>query len=132
MAELFFAEWSDGSTVHFTKRGVQQIMLSAGYQKDVEASLKHFRVDKFFTDILGQTNTRAEGKVVRGKEWFAQSGLIPDCAILVGDTNHDWEVAEALGVDCLLLTNGHQDMERLAALQPRKINELCEVLELFT
>ena len=114
------------------KRGVQQIMLSAGYQKDVEASLKHFRIDKFFTDILGQTNTRAEGKVVRGKEWFAQSGLIPDRAILVGDTNHDWEVAEALGVDCLLLTNGHQDMERLAALQPPKINELCEVLELFT
>ena len=48
--------------------------------KDVEASLKHFRIDKFFTDILGQTNTRAEGKVVRGKEWLAQSGLIPDRA----------------------------------------------------
>ena len=52
--------------------------------------------------------------------------------ILVGDTNHDWEVAEALGVDCLLLTNGHQDMGTLSSFAAPKINELCEVLELFT
>ena len=111
--------------------GVRQTMLSAGHQEDLEASLRHFGIDVFFTDILGQDNTRAEGKVVRGQEWFAREGLLAEQAVLVGDTNHDWEVAEALGVGCLLFTNGHQDNERLAGFQPRKIDDLREVLGLF-
>lgn len=33
--------------------------------------------------------------------------------ILIGDTNHDHDVAEELGIDCVLLTGGHQSEERL-------------------
>ena len=112
-------------------RGVRQSMLSAGHQEDLESSLRHFGIDGFFSDILGQDNTRAEGKVARGREWFAAEGLVPGEAVLVGDTNHDWEVAEALDVGCLLFTNGHQDSERLGGYRPRKITGLREVLELF-
>jgi phosphoglycolate phosphatase len=33
--------------------------------------------------------------------------------ILVGDTRHDYEVAQALGIGCVLVEGGHQSRERL-------------------
>jgi phosphoglycolate phosphatase len=35
---------------------------------------------------------------------------------LIGDTDHDLEVGLALGVDVILLSDGHQSPERLSAL----------------
>jgi phosphoglycolate phosphatase len=32
---------------------------------------------------------------------------------MVGDTLHDVEVAEALGISCVLIAQGHQSRERL-------------------
>ena len=33
--------------------------------------------------------------------------------VLIGDTLHDAEVAEAIGVDCVLVAHGHQSKQRL-------------------
>ena len=34
---------------------------------------------------------------------------------LVGDTEHDYEVARAMHADCILIANGHQSKARLQA-----------------
>jgi len=33
--------------------------------------------------------------------------------LLVGDTDHDFETAAAIGSDCVLIANGHQSREKL-------------------
>ena len=33
--------------------------------------------------------------------------------LLIGDTTHDFEVARELEIDCILVSHGHQDKERL-------------------
>jgi len=42
---------------------------------------------------------------------MTRKGIID--ALLIGDTVHDYEVAKALGVDCVLIPNGHQSREKL-------------------
>ena len=38
----------------------------------------------------------------------------PDAVpLMIGDTDHDAEVAAAMGVDCVLLSCGHQSREKL-------------------
>ena len=39
--------------------------------------------------------------------------LDPKQTLMVGDTSHDAEVARELGVDCVLIAQGHQAIERL-------------------
>ena len=43
----------------------------------------------------------AGGKIAQGQTWFKQSGLAQEHVVLIGDTDHDFEVAQALGVDCI-------------------------------
>ena len=109
--------------------GVEQVMLSASHQEHLEENLRFFGIKGFFTSILGQDNTRAEGKAARGGRWFSDQAIEPSQILLIGDTNHDFEVAEVLGAGCLLYANGHQDEVQLRSLPPLKIRHLSEVLE---
>jgi phosphoglycolate phosphatase len=36
--------------------------------------------------------------------------------MVVGDTEHDYEVARAMDADCILIANGHQSKARLQPL----------------
>jgi len=110
------------------ERGLEQVMLSASHQHDLETSINFFGIDSFFSAIMGQDNTQAKGKVERGRNWFSDQDILPDQVLLVGDTNHDFEVATALGARCLLYAQGHQDQAQLRALPPQKIWHLNEVL----
>ncbi|MBT3471079.1 MAG: HAD family hydrolase [Opitutae bacterium] len=111
------------------ERGLEQVMLSASHQHDLEASLYFYGIEQFFSAIMGQNNTQAEGKVQCGRNWFADQEILPEQVLLVGDTNHDFEVATALGARCLLYAQGHQNEDRLGELPPKKIWHLKEVLD---
>ncbi|WP_081804819.1 HAD hydrolase-like protein [Draconibacterium orientale] len=43
---------------------------------------------------------------------------------MIGDTNHDFEVAQQLELDCILVADGHQSKERLEATGAKVIDEL--------
>jgi phosphoglycolate phosphatase len=47
--------------------------------------------------------------------------------LLIGDTLHDLEVAEAMGVDCALVPSGHQHIDRLREGGGRVVESLSEV-----
>ncbi len=46
---------------------------------------------------------------------------------MVGDTQHDAEVAAALGTGCVLYTGGHQSRKRLEAVCPHVIDDLAQL-----
>lgn len=96
-------------------KGLRQIMLSA-HQKDMLIHLmREFGVSSYFETILGLDDFDAQSKLEVGRAWLAQSGIKPQSALLIGDTLHDHEVAQALGLPCVLLAQGHQSRERLLA-----------------
>lgn len=93
--------------------GIQQSILSAAKQAHLEQWLPHFGIAHHFENICGIDNHYAAGKIERGQQLVKLLGHPPCEAILIGDTDHDLEVGEALGVDVLLVADGHQSPERL-------------------
>jgi len=70
-------------------------------------------------------------KVQVGKSWLAQSGIAPSSCVMIGDTDHDAEVAKALGTKCVLYTGGHQSRRRLEAVCPNVIDDLAQLPDLL-
>jgi len=94
--------------------GVRQSILSSFEQSRIEGWLGRFGIASFFDAVLGADDLRSEGKIHRARSWAEAIGLDRVRTVLVGDTVHDWEAAEALGVRCVLVSYGHQRREDLA------------------
>jgi len=93
--------------------GMHQIVLSASELGNLLTQMRPFDVDAFFDEILGIQDIFAAGKIDLGKAYVQRAK--PEKAVLIGDTVHDKEVADALGIDCVLVARGHQSKEALRA-----------------
>ena len=51
--------------------------------------------------------------------------------LLVGDTIHDYEVAKEINSDCILMSHGHQDEERLLKLGIPVVKNFIELNNLL-
>jgi phosphoglycolate phosphatase len=96
--------------------GVSQSILSAGHEDSLKHHLHHFGIAPFFEHVYGLSDHHARGKVERGKELLSAAGYAQQSTLLIGDTDHDLEVGKQLGIDVLLLADGHQSFERLSKL----------------
>jgi phosphoglycolate phosphatase len=98
---------------HFKDLGFRQFVLSAMEQSMLLKTLKHNKILHFFEAVAGLDNHYAVSKVERGILFIQQHHIEKNDATLIGDTTHDFEVAGNLGIDCILIANGHQSEERL-------------------
>ena len=111
-------------------RGARQVVLSASEQAMLDEQLAHFVLTGYFEEVLGLTDFYGRSKVQRGLAWLAASGLEKENAVMVGDTDHDLEVANALGIRCVLFSGGHQPREKLAATGAPVIDDLRSLLDM--
>ena len=98
---------------HWYNEGKRQSILSAYKQSYLEDSLQRFRIQHLFEYVVGAENHRGDGKIAEGKRLLQDIGRPAEEIALIGDTIHDFEVAEAIGIDCFLVTSGNQSMQRL-------------------
>ncbi len=98
-------------SVHQSK--ISQSVLSAAQQTYLEEQLNHFGVRHYFEHVYGINDFHAASKLERGKELMVKTKIPKETTILIGDTDHDLEVGKALGVEVLLLADGHQSYPRL-------------------
>ena len=63
--------------------------------------------------LLGLGDIYAKSKVEVGLAYLKENGFDPARAVMIGDSVHDYEVAQALGVRCVLQSGGHQPPEKL-------------------
>jgi len=95
------------------ERGLSQIILSASELNNLCSQINLFNIRDYFDEIIGISNIYAKSKVDAGQEYIVRSGLDKSKTILIGDTVHDHEAAKALGVDCILISKGHQHKHKL-------------------
>ena len=98
----------------FDKLGIRQFIVSAMEQQALEQSVSERGIRPFFEAVWGIEDNLAFSKVHRAKEIISRFGIETRNTLLVGDTLHDAEVAEELGVDIVFITRGHQNQERLS------------------
>jgi len=48
---------------------------------------------------------------------------------MVGDTVHDYEVAQAMGTDCILIASGHNSRDRLEETGVLVLDSPNEIIE---
>lgn len=97
----------------FQEQGRHQIILSSSEQQSILSSLDVLGIHKFFDAVLGADDIYAQSKVERAVDYLRQKQISPEQCILIGDTVHDYEVADSMGIACVLLSCGHDDERRL-------------------
>jgi len=90
-----------------------QSILSAYHQDYLCEAVKKFRIDHFFEHTKGRHDHYAASKVDAGHDLIQKLGVPAAQTLLIGDTLHDLEVAQALGTQCILISHGHQNKDRL-------------------
>ena len=96
-------------------RGIDQVILSAHPQDTLEEIVALQGLGGYFSQLIGLDNVYAAGKAENGRAHMASLSHAPHEVLLIGDTEHDFEVARDIGADCVLLEGGHQDRARLEA-----------------
>lgn len=103
---------------HLKKKGVHNYVLSALNQHDLDEMTLRFGIAPCFDYLCGSNDIYGSSKIERGIKMIESLGLNKKETVMVGDTTHDAEVAEAMGVPCLLYAGGHNSLPRLKAKAP--------------
>lgn len=93
--------------------GITHSILSASNICGLVDTISHYQIDKYFLGINGLSNNFAQSKVEVGKNWINSLEFSKKDLLLIGDTLHDFDVARELEIDCILISNGHQNKEIL-------------------
>lgn len=97
------------------RAGISQSVLSASEQNTLEQAIAHYQILNYFRGLIGQQDYYARGKLEAGQAWIQELNWQPPEILLIGDTLHDYEVAQQLGLQCILVSFGHQSESVLKA-----------------
>lgn len=109
--------------------GCRQYILSAMEGNLLREMTTATGITQYLDGTFGIENDYADSKAHIGKRMVMHLNLDPRYCLMVGDTQHDAEVAKECGFDCLLYSGGHFSKTRLEALRVPVIDSLKDVLE---
>lgn len=113
------------------RQGVTQSVLSAYHQRRLVEIVAYFKLDAFFSRLVGLDDHYACSKIDNGRCLMRDLGGAADEVLLIGDTVHDYETARAMGVACVLVPSGHHPRAKLAACGVPVAESLGELLPLL-
>lgn len=123
------AEGAEEALEAFCQAGLSQNILSAAETGCLTRQLEHLGLVGRFDRVLALDNGYGGGKIELGRRWLSECGTDPGQTVLIGDTDHDWETARALGCRCILTAAGHQSRKALERLGVPVLDSLYEVRE---
>ncbi len=129
--ETELAEGAKELLCELSENGAHQYIITSNFIDETIDLTKKFGVFDYFEEILGAENTLAESKIERAKAFFESKGIERNDAILIGDTLHDLETANALGIDCVLVSYGHQGRKLLESHNAYTVENLREVRQII-
>ena len=111
--------------------GINHSILSAQHQLLLDDLTQYYNISNHFIQVIGLDNHYAHSKMENGIRWVNRLKLNLQEILLIGDTDHDFEVAEVIGIDCLLLSHGHHSPARLQKTGATVVQRLNDVFQLF-
>ena len=111
------------------EKGYRNVILSASRHEALVDQCHQLHIAHYFDEILGMDNALAASKVEMAKRWMENSDVRPEECLYIGDSDHDYETAEALGIEnCVLAACGHQSYEVLRRKTDNVVHSLKEVI----
>ncbi len=108
--------------------GIKQYILSAMEQKALETSVQHQNITTFFDGIYGIPDIFGASKMNRGYSLIETEQLVLKTTLFIGDTHHDFELAQKLQCAHLLVSQGHQSLNRLRKITPLVAEDYSQIL----
>jgi phosphoglycolate phosphatase len=112
----------------FRDAGLRQFVLSAMEEELLGATLERLGISESFEATYGLSHHEGDSKLSRGRELLAEQGIRPETALLIGDTDHDAQVADELGISVIIVPRGHQSEERVRAVGCEVRNSFFDLL----
>jgi phosphoglycolate phosphatase len=130
MARMFQPHLHDGSKrvlELIDASGCSQSLLSAAHQTMLNTLILYHGIRPLFQKIIGLENHYANSKLEVGQAWMKELQYDPHDVVLIGDTVHDHEVAQNIGVECVLITHGHNSYSRLVKTGAQVFDNIAEL-----
>ena len=89
--------------------GFSQTILSASEKKNLMEQIDYFEIEKYMDSIYAIDNIEAAGKeqlAMQIKKEYPNDSLW-----IIGDSMHDAQVASAIDAQCILIKDGHENVE---------------------
>lgn len=115
----------------FSEIGIKQTIISARQQTELETGIDHYGLRKWIPDICGLNNHFAPGKIDIAQQYVEENNINPEHTVFIGDTIHDFEVANEIGCQCFLVAKGHQSYERLQKTGTTVLNSVENVINIL-
>ncbi len=122
---------------YLSEQGAECIILSNYITERIERHLKRLNIEHYFSyvsahDCNGTTILQSTTKVLRLRDYMSESGHAPENTIIIGDTMEEPEIARALGITSIGITDGYISRARLRQAAPDHIvHRLDEIVKLF-
>ncbi len=98
---------------HFSEKNIRQGVISGFESSRLENSLKKFGLNGYFEFLSGSDDIDCGDKSDRAVKVVEKYGFDPKETLFIGDMYHDFETAEKVGADCVLIAKGHQGADVL-------------------
>lgn len=119
-----------GMLGYFRTLGIPQLIISATEVNMLRDQIDELGVGEYFDELIGLDNIHAGSKKHLAEQWIAAH---PTAKVLfIGDTDHDYEVAGAMGADCILVAQGHQSFEYLSNICSDTVSDISQIIPLIT
>ena len=97
---------------YLEQHGIDQFVLSAAQEEMVVSWVRMHEIQGRFRGVYGLSDRLAASKAQRCRDLIEHFDLDPSTTRFIGDTDHDVEVARAVGCRPLVVLQGHQDRFR--------------------
>ncbi len=94
--------------------GVEQHVISAHNSEDLMFMVDSFNLTHYFSSVNGLADGYGVTKLNLAKTVAHSNSLHDKDTLFIGDTLHDYDVAQSIGSDTWLIARGHVSHERLA------------------
>ena len=114
---------------HLRRANTNQVILSATERGMLIRQIEELGISEYFEEILGLDNIHAGSKLSLAYDWRTRHTDVN--AVLIGDTDHDVQTADALGADCILVARGHQSKEYLSTLGVPVLDDFSQLMDII-
>lgn len=112
-----------------SEEGIKQAVISVSEKERLEKQVGRFCITQYLSAVLGADDYYAVSKVDIAKKYFSENNINADEVLFAGDTVHDYEVATAVGCDCILISAGHQSESVLKQTGAAVIDEIEKIIK---
>ena len=110
-------------------KSISQSILSAAMERYLKNWIYAHKLEIYFSEIVGIDNQYAKGKIQEGIRLINKLPFKRKDIAMIGDTNHDSDVADELSIDCILIDHGHVSSRRLKKTGRKVVSNLTDIID---